>query len=165
MVAAPAARTRLLLPAADAAARTNLNRCLWRWLVDLADCILEQVELQVADAVATIGPQLADLARKRAPVDTGATRDSVDWEPRSRFELAVTVDTIQGAIQDAGSGPHPIRATRSHGILTDGAGFWVGGSATNPATVIHPGSTKHKGWFSDIDWDGEVARLLATLLG
>ena len=132
--------------------------------MDLAACILAEVEDEVEAAVAVIGPQLSDIARQRSPVKTGATRDSVDWEPLSRFEFAVTVDTVAGAIQDAGSGPHPIRATKSHGILSDGAGFFVGGSASNPATVIHPGSTKHVGWFSDIDWEGEVSARLQALL-
>lgn len=133
--------------------------------MDLADCIREEAEELIADGIGVVGPQVSDLAGRRAPVASGATRDSVDWEPLSRFEFRVFVDTVQGAIQDAGSGPHPIKATKPHGILSDGGGFFVGGSATNPAVVMHPGSTKHVGWFSDIDWGSEIASRLQAFLG
>lgn len=133
--------------------------------MDFDACLRELVGDAVAAAVPTVAAGLADLARERAPVDSGDTRKSIDWEPLDRASFRVTVGTVQGAIQDAGSGPHPIVATRSHGILANPAtGFIVGGSGRNPARVIHPGSTKHVGWFSAAPWDEWAVDLLREAL-
>lgn len=116
---------------------------------------------QLALALPVAARAITELVRDRAPVESGATRDAVDWRPDGFLEFRVFVDAEevpQARFTDSGTQAHQIVAgtNTNHGILSDfatGGSFFVGGTAENPAVVNHPGSTKHKGWFTDAPWD------------
>lgn len=86
---------------------------------------------------------MVDCVKRAAPVDTGALRSSIRASVGS-FEAVISTNTGEEypGILEAGSGPYRIRARSAQAL------FWEG--AAHPVKEVnHPGSTKHKGWWTD----------------
>lgn len=86
-----------------------------------------------SDAVDLVTEEIAVDARRYAPVDTGAMRDSIDAIPAVEGHGSVTVGTDHWRFVEYGTSPHEIHAKPG------GALAWPGG-AHPVAEVHHPGT-------------------------
>ena len=89
--------------------------------------------------------------RQRAPVDTGALRESLDIDVTGSgsnvvigIESRFASTSEYGLFQDEGRSGFPIRV-RNARVLSDGNSIFG-------TEVQHPGYTKHVGWWSDAPW-------------
>lgn len=84
---------------------------------------------------------------RTVPVKTGKTKRSrrVSFTTGRTLSALVEYTTPQADFTDKGTRPHTIRPRRAKVLR-----FVVGGRVVFARVVHHPGSTKHKGWFTNV---------------
>lgn len=107
------------------------------------------LRLAISDAALPIiedaGRALERELAAAAPIDTGELSQSgeVTAQPAGTGASAsVTFTAEHASFLDSGTGPHEITGNPF-------LAFDVGGQTVVVRSVQHPGSTKHRGWFSD----------------
>lgn len=77
-------------------------------------------------------------AKRRAPVDTGALRNSIGWKRAGRFTRIIADGVEYGIDVEFGTGPHIIRPKSKRALA-----FNIGGKRIVRRYVFHPGTRPH----------------------
>ena len=94
------------------------------------------VGLSVEDSVAAVAVEVANEAKRKAPVDHGRLRASIRPEKKSKYTWIVGTNVGYGLYVEYGTGPHVIRV-KNKKVLSDGKQFF-GKEVMHPGTRAQP---------------------------